>query len=98
MVPGAYVYPAKQRWFATDTQMANEPSYVNGSETPSEQKVYYHYGLDIGGAEGLTEVVSTTDGLIVVRGKSALDEYRQSPYTELSYDGVIVLDERGWFH
>ena len=32
--PGTYVYPVKQRWFATDTQMANQPSYVDGSEEP----------------------------------------------------------------
>ncbi len=98
MAPGTYVYPVKQRWFASDTQMSNEPSYVDGSETPSSQKIYYHYGLDIGGAEGLTEVVSATDGLIVVRGNNALPGYNRSPYTELNYDGVIVLDERGWYH
>ena len=98
MPPGSYVYPVKQRWFATDTQMSNEPSYVDGSESPSVQKIYYHYGLDIGGAEKLTEVVSATAGVIVVLGNTALPEYQKSPYTELNYDGVIVLDKRGWFH
>ncbi|HSB12932.1 MAG TPA: PKD domain-containing protein [Bryobacteraceae bacterium] len=98
LAPGTYTYPVKQRWFATDTQMANEPSFVDGSEEPSGRKIYYHYGLDIGGAEGLTEVVSATDGRVVVRGKTALPEYVKSPYTEVSYDGVIVLDDRGWFH
>jgi hypothetical protein len=34
MAPGTYVYPVKQRWFATTTQMSNEPSFVDGSETP----------------------------------------------------------------
>jgi murein DD-endopeptidase MepM/ murein hydrolase activator NlpD len=24
--------------------------------------------------------------------------YEKNPYTEVGYDGVIVLDERGWFH
>lgn len=96
--PGTYMYPVKQRWFATDTQMANEPSYVDGSEEPSARRIYYHYGLDVGGAEGLTEVVSATGGRVVVRGKTALPEYVKSPYTEVSYDGVIVLDDRGWFH
>jgi murein DD-endopeptidase MepM/ murein hydrolase activator NlpD len=98
MPPGTYVYPVKQRWFATDTQMANQPSFVDGSETPWGRQIYYHYGLDTGGAEGLTEVVSATDGLVVVRGRSALPGYEKSPYTEVSYDGVIVLDERGWYH
>lgn len=95
---GTYVYPVKQRWFATDTQMANQPSFVDGSEVPSAKRTYYHYGLDVGGAEGLTEVVSATDGRVVVRGDSALPEYVESPFTEVNYDGVIVLDSRGWFH
>jgi hypothetical protein len=34
----------------------------------------------------------------VVRGREALPEYKNSPYTEVNYDGVIVLDNRGWFH
>ncbi|MFB3827850.1 MAG: PKD domain-containing protein [Bryobacteraceae bacterium] len=96
--PGSFVYPVRQRWFATDTQMANQPSYVDGSEEPSARRIYYHHGLDVGGAEGRTEVVSATDGVVVVRGRDALPEYAKSPYTEVNYDGVIVLDERGWFH
>ncbi len=98
MAPGTYVYPVKQRWFATTTQMSNQPSFVDGSETPWGRKIYYHYGLDTGGAEGLTEVVSATDGLVVVRGQNALPGYDKSAYTEVGYDGVIVLDERGWYH
>ena len=96
--PGTYVYPVKQRWFATNTQMSNEPSFVDGSEMPARRTIYYHYGLDIGGAEKLVQVVSATDGVVVVRGKAALPEYTKSPFTELNYDGVIVLDARGWFH
>ena len=96
--PGTFVYPVKQRWFATDTQMANQPSYVDGSEEPSAKRIYYHYGLDVGGAEGLTEVVSATEGRVVVRGRTALPEHMKSPYTEVGYDGVVVLDDRGWFH
>jgi murein DD-endopeptidase MepM/ murein hydrolase activator NlpD len=96
--PGTYVYPVKQRWFATDTQMANEPSYVDGSEEPSAKRIYYHHGLDLGGAEGRTEVVAATDGRVVVRGRAAVPEYMTNPYTEVNYDGVIILDDRGWFH
>ena len=60
--PTAFVYPARQRWFASSTQMANEPVYVDGGEKPAVKKIYYHNGLDISGAEGLVEVVSATDG------------------------------------
>jgi len=28
--PGTFVYPLKQRWFASHTQMANEPTFVDG--------------------------------------------------------------------
>ncbi len=95
---GTYRYPVRQRWFATDTQMANQPSYVDGSEEPAAKRIYYHHGLDIGGAEGLTEVVSATDGRVIVRGRESLPEYASSPYTEVNYDGAIVLDDRGWYH
>ena len=63
MPPGAFRYPVRQRWFASMTQMANEPTYVDGGEQPWVRKIYYHYGLDIGGSEGLVEVVAATDGL-----------------------------------
>jgi len=32
MPPGSMVYPVRQRWFASRTQMANEPTYVDGGE------------------------------------------------------------------
>ena len=41
----------KQRWFASGTQMANEPVHVDGGENPLVKQVYYHYGLDMGGAD-----------------------------------------------
>ena len=34
MNPGTFRYPAKQRWFASGTQMANEPVHVDGGEVP----------------------------------------------------------------
>ena len=62
---GTFRYPVKQKWFATYTQMANEPTYVDGGERPDVRKIYYHSGLDIGGREGDVEVVAATDGLVV---------------------------------
>src|SRR5262249_17072149 len=54
MNPGSFRYPARQRWFASATQMSNEPVHVDGGEMPLAGKpIYYHYGLDIGGAEAL---------------------------------------------
>src|SRR5206468_8172761 len=43
--PTSFVYPARQRWFASMTQMANEPVYVDGGENPATPKIYYHNGL-----------------------------------------------------
>ncbi|MHC4443044.1 MAG: PKD domain-containing protein [Planctomycetota bacterium] len=97
MAPGTFVYPIKQRWFASDTQMANEPVFVDRGECPSPRKVYYHSGLDFGGAEGLIDVLSATDGLVVSAGIDALPEHKQDCVNP-RYDVVNVLDHRGWYY
>ena len=97
MEPGTFVYPARQCWFATDTQMANVPVFVDGGEVPDKKNIYYHYGLDFGGAEGLVDVVAATDGLVVSAGLEKLADYDDSPVTP-RYDVIYVLDNRGWFY
>jgi murein DD-endopeptidase MepM/ murein hydrolase activator NlpD len=97
--PGTFTYPIKQRWFAGATQMANEPSFVDGGDAPTGRPIYYHSGLDIGGCEGLAEVVSACDGLVVSAGGKALPEYPDIPfYKRGDYDYVYVLDDQGWFY
>jgi murein DD-endopeptidase MepM/ murein hydrolase activator NlpD len=95
--PESFVYPARQRWFASMTQMANEPAYVDGGESPSVKKIYYHNGLDIGGAEGQVEVVAATDGLVVSKGTVVLPGYENTP-VKPRYDVVYLLDDRGWYY
>ncbi|UCD00087.1 MAG: peptidoglycan DD-metalloendopeptidase family protein [Phycisphaerales bacterium] len=95
--PGTFVYPAGQCWFATDTQMANVPTFVDGGERPNNKNIYYHYGLDFGGAEGLVDVVAATDGLVVSAGLERLPGYDDSPVAP-RYDVIYVLDGRGWFY
>jgi murein DD-endopeptidase MepM/ murein hydrolase activator NlpD len=95
--PGTFVYPARQRWFATATQMANEPTFVDGIEQASQRKIYYHSGLDIGGAEGMVEVVAAAAGLVVSVGKSTLPGYQGTP-VDPRYDVAYVLDDRGWYY
>jgi len=95
--PGTFVYPAKQRWFASGTQMANEPVHVDGGENPLAKAIYYHYGLDIGGAEGMVDVVAATDGLVVSAGKAVLAGYADTP-VQPRYDVIYVLDPRGWYY
>lgn len=97
MTPGTFRYPARQRWFASGTQMANEPVHVDGGEVPGTKPVYYHYGLDIGGAEGLVEVVAATDGEVVSSGKDAAPGYKATPVSP-RYDVVYLRDARGWYY
>lgn len=95
--PATFTYPARQKWFASMTQMANEPVYVDGGEVPKNRKIYYHSGLDIGGAEGLVEVIAATDGLVVSRGNDRLAGHEDSPVSP-RYDVVYLLDDRGWYY
>jgi len=95
--PGTFVYPLKQKWFASHTQMANEPSFVDGGEAPDNKKIYYHYGLDSGGAEGMVDVVAATAGRVISAGKEILPGYDDSP-AKPRYDVIYLLDDRGWFY
>ena len=97
MPPEQFVYPLRQRWFASATQMANEPSFVDGGDGPLKRRIYYHYGLDIGGAEGMTEVVAATDGVVVSAGLAKLDDVTNPPVAE-RYDVVYVRDARNWYY
>ncbi len=96
--PGSFVYPVKQRWFATGTAFDNEPVDGGSSILP---KIYYHSGLDIGGTEALTEVVAATDGLVVSKGEEVLQGHESkdgnSPVKQ-RYDVIYLLDGRGWYY
>ncbi len=94
---GTFIYPARQRWFASDTQMANVPTFVDAGEVPGSERIYYHYGLDIGGAEGLVEVLAATAGLVVSVGKDVLPGHEGTPVRP-RYDVVYLLDARGWYY
>jgi len=100
MEPGTFVYPAKQRWFAGPTQIGNEPSYVDGGDLPRlKRSVYYHSGNDIGGCEGMVDVVSACDGLVVSARGKAMPEHSNAPFYKPrgDYDYVYVLDAHGWY-
>ncbi len=99
IAPGTFVYPAKQRWFASSTQMSNEPVYVDGGEVPSNKNIYYHDGLDIGGSEGMVEIVAATDGLVVSKAGQFLEghEPKTTPVAP-RYDLLYLVDDRGWYY
>jgi len=101
MEVGTFAYPAKQRWFASPTQIGNEPSYVDGGDhPPAKHSIYYHAGNDIGGCEGMIEVVSACDGLVASAGGKAMAEYSDAPFYKPhgDYDYVYVIDAHGWFY
>ncbi len=95
--PDTFVYPTNLKWFSSDTQMGNVPCYVNACDIPDSKNIYYHYGLDFGGAELLAHVYAATDGLVVSAGDHVLDGYKDTPVSP-RYDVVYVLDDRGWFY
>ena len=94
----SFRYPARQRWFAGSTQMGNEPVHTDGGDLPGRKVIYYHYGLDIGGSEGLTDVVAATDGLIVSSGLEVLPGPGEEPPVSKRYDVIYLLDARGWYY
>jgi murein DD-endopeptidase MepM/ murein hydrolase activator NlpD len=100
MEKGTFAYPVKQRWFASPTQIGNEPSYVDGGDFPSKRTIYYHSGNDIGGCEGLIDVVSACDGLVASAGGKAMAEHSDAPFYKPrgDYDYVYVIDAHGWFY
>ncbi|NLS97130.1 MAG: PKD domain-containing protein [Planctomycetaceae bacterium] len=96
--PETFTYPVKQLWFATDTQMANDPCYVNGGEAPGKTDIYYHWGLDVGGVEGKVEIVCATDGLVVSARGETLESEKTGTPVKPRYDVVYVKDGRGWYY
>ena len=98
IAPGTFRYPARQRWFAGSTQMGNEPVHTDGGDMPGRKVIYYHYGLDIGGSEGLVDVVAATEGLVVSSGTEVLDGPGKEPPVQPRYDVIYLLDARGWYY
>ena len=96
--PGTFMYPAGQRWFASDTQMSNEPCFVDAGENPDTKKTYYHNGLDFGGAEGMVDVYAAAEGLVVSKAGAVLEEYKVDTPVSPRYDVIYVLDDRGWYY
>jgi len=99
ITPGTFVYPAGQRWFASDTQMSNEPVFVDAGEVPANnESIYYHNGLDIGGAEGMVDIVAATDALVVSKAGVILEGYENDTPVTARYDVIYMLDDRGWYY
>ncbi|HEU0123288.1 MAG TPA: PKD domain-containing protein [Bryobacteraceae bacterium] len=98
MTPNEFGYPLKQRWFLTQTQMSNEPTHADRGEQRTRKQIYYHAGLDIGGAEAAAQVVAATDGVVVSLGKEVMPEHKTGTPVEPRYDVIYIRDSRGWYY
>ncbi len=78
------------------SQSGNEPTYVDWGETVANRQIYYHEGHDIGGAEGLDEILSATDGLVVSANGDTLAGYDDFP-GDIRKDVVYIVNDLGWY-
>jgi murein DD-endopeptidase MepM/ murein hydrolase activator NlpD len=96
--PQPLVYPVRQTWFTSMTQLGNERTYVDAGELtlndPARRHIYYHYGVDLGGYDKAVPVVAAAAGRVVRRADDwAADE----PRDENPRDDVVNLrDAAGW--
>lgn len=95
---GEFIYPLEKPMFSGDTQLGNEPTFVDGGEDIADKKIYYHYGVDIGGMEGREQVVSTCDGIVISKDEMVLAGHKNIPIVEPGKSRVTLLDKRGWYH
>jgi len=96
IAPGTFAYPVKQDWLASMSQTGNEPTYVDWGENLANKNIYYHEGHDIGGAEGMDEIVSATDGLVVSSFGETLEGFDDYP-GDIRTDVVYILTDLGWY-
>lgn len=93
---GTFMFPLKQDWMASRTQSQNEPAGLGWAENLATENIGYHSNHDFGGAEGMEEIYSATDGLIVSSKNKVLDDYKDLP-GDVRPDVVWVVDGRGWY-
>ena len=95
ITPGTLAYPANQRWFASDTLMANQ---IGDGDDIKSKSIYYHWGLDFGGAERMVDVLAATDGQVVSAAGELLQPGKYPPLVKPRADVVYLRDGRGWFY
>jgi murein DD-endopeptidase MepM/ murein hydrolase activator NlpD len=95
--PGTLTYPLRQRWFASATQLGGEPTHADLGEIVG-RKSGYHYPMDLGGCEGLTEVVAATEGQVVSLAGKVLGGHENAPPVKPRYDVAYIRDTNGWYY
>jgi len=97
MKESTFGYPIKQRWMANFTHSGNEPSLTGWGVRFDWKKIYYHEGHDIGGADGMDEIVSATDGRVVSIRNETIEGFEDFPLGGRE-DRLIIIDERNWLY
>jgi murein DD-endopeptidase MepM/ murein hydrolase activator NlpD len=95
ITPGTFRYPLNERWFASHTLMANQ---IADGEQIAKKPVYYHWGLDFGGAERMENVLAATDGVVVSVANEVLEKDKYPPLVRPRLDVIYLRDGRGWFY
>jgi hypothetical protein len=95
--PGTFAFPLEQKWLAGRTQSQNEPAGLGWAEPYTSKDVAYHSTHDFGSAEGMDEVFSATDGLVVSSTNEVLDGYKDLP-GDVRPDVVWIVDGREWYY
>jgi len=94
---GTFCYPVIQKWMADFTHSGNEPSLRGWGIRFDWKKIYYHEGHDIGGADGMDEIVSATDGRVVSIRNQAVEGYEDFEMLKRE-DRLVIVDERNWLY
>ncbi len=95
ITPGTFGYPLHERWFASHTLMANQ---IADGEQVKKKPVYYHWGLDFGGAELMEDVHAATDGEVVSVANEVLEKDKYPALVKPRADVIYLRDGRGWFY
>ncbi len=70
-----FTFQSKQKWFGSgQTTHGLEPVEIDHDCTkPHDQdKIYYHWGMDLAGVKGYTPVIAAADGVVISAGRVEL--------------------------
>jgi len=95
--PGTFGFPLKQSLFASRSQSQNELAGLGWAENPESNPPGYHATHDFGGAEGIDEIISASDGKVISSNKKVLEGIDDIP-GDVRPDVVWIVDNRGWYY
>ncbi len=82
-----------------DKEVPASEEALTGKKAPAIKSIYYHYGLDSGGAEKLVNILAAADAVVAVKGKDTIKPVKELPSeVKPRYDVVYLLDGRGWYY